>query len=172
VQCIMRAPREIDDSLIRIDTSRTIHSLWLGDVESDAQCELLFPAGLPGFEEERRMVPVEIPAQRPLVYLQSVERAEICFVALPVYVIDPAFQLLISDEDRSILDLPGDCDPVIGADVLCLALLMPSGRSVQANTHASIVINLHNRRGVQCVPANGLRSRFRRLEDSGWTTLC
>jgi len=158
-------PREIDDS-------RTIHSPWLGDVESDPQCELLFPAGLPGFEDQTRMMPIEIPAQRPLVYLQSVERAEICFVALPVYVIDPAFQLRISDEDRSILELPEDCDPVIGADVLCLALLMPSGHSVQANTNAAIVINLHNRRGVQCVPPDGLSSRFRLLGDSGWTALC
>jgi len=158
--------------LLERNDSRTIHSPWLGDVETDPRCELLFPAGLPGFEDQRRMLPVEIPAQRPLVYLQSVERAEICFVALPVYVIDPAFRLLLSEEDRSILDLPEDCDPVIGADVLCLALLMPAGRSVQANTNASIVINLHNRRGVQCVPADGLRSRFRRLDDSGWTTLC
>jgi flagellar assembly factor FliW len=168
----MPTPRKIDDSLIQTDAALTIHSPWLGDVESDPQCELLFPAGLPGFEDQRRMVPLEIPAQRPLVYLQSVERAEICFVALPVYVIDPEFQLLISDEDRSILDLPEGCDPVIGADVLCLALLMRSGRSVQANTNASIVINLHNRRGVQCVPADGLSSRFRLLDDNGWTTLC
>ena len=159
------APPEIDDS-------RTIHSPWLGDVESDPQCELLFPAGLPGFEDQTRMLPVEIPAQRPLVYLQSVERAEICFVALPVYVIDPAFQLRVSDEDRSILQLEEDCDPVIGADVLCLVLLRPSGHSVEANLNASIVINLHNRRGVQCVPAAGLSSQFRRLDDSGWTVLC
>ena len=150
----------------------TIHSPWLGEVESDPGCELLFPAGLPGFEDQRRLLPVEIPAQRPLVYLQSVERAEICFVALPVYVIDPAFQLRMSDEDRSILELPEDCDPVIGADVLCLALLMPSGHSVQANTNASIVINLHNRRGVQCVPPDGLSLRFRLLGDRGWTALC
>jgi flagellar assembly factor FliW len=150
----------------------TIHSPWLGDVESDPRCELLFPAGLPGFEDQRRMLPVEIPAQRPLVYLQSVERAEICFVALPVYVIDPVFQLRISDEDRWILELPEDCNPVIGTDVLCLTLLMPSGHSVQANTNASIVINLHNRRGVQCVPPDGLRSRFRVLGNHGWTALC
>jgi flagellar assembly factor FliW len=150
----------------------TICSPWLGDVDSDPQCELLFPAGLPGFEDQRRMLPVEIPAQRPLVYLQSVERAEICFVALPVYVIDPAFQLHISDEERSLLELPENCDPVIGADVLCLALLMPFGRSVQANTNASVVINLHNRRAVQCVPPEGLSSRFRLLDDSGWRVPC
>jgi flagellar assembly factor FliW len=161
----MTSPREVDDS-------RTIHCPWLGDVESNPQCELLFPAGLPGFEDQTRMLPVEIPAQRPLVYLQSVERAEICFVALPVYVIDPAFHLRVSEEDRSVLQLPEDCDPVIGADVLCLVLLRPSGHSVEANLNAAIVINLHNRLGVQCVPPDGLSSQFGLLDDSGWKVLC
>jgi flagellar assembly factor FliW len=151
---------------------QTIHSPWLGDVESDPQCELLFPAGLPGFEEERRMLPVEIPAQRPLVYLQSVESAEICFVALPVYVIDPEFKLRISDEEQLVLQLPGDCDPVIGVDVLCIALLMPSGETVEANLKTPVVINLHNRRGVQCVPQAGSSACFRLSAGSGWTALC
>lgn len=149
-----------------------IHSPWLGDIESDPQCELLFPAGLPGFEEQRRMLPVEIPAQRPLLYLQSLDSAEICFVALPVYVIDPEFQLRISDEERSLLQLPEDRDPVIGADVLCVVLLMRSGRTVQANLNAAVVINLHNRRGVQCVDPSGVSAGFRLSPDSGWTALC
>jgi flagellar assembly factor FliW len=150
----------------------TIHSPWLGDVESDTGCELLFPFGLPGFEDQRRMVPIEIPAQRPLIYLQSVERAEICFVGLPVYVIDPAFQLRLSDDERSTLELPEGCDPAIGVDVLCIALLMRPGRSVEANLNASVVINLHNRRGVQCVPVPGRSAGFQLSADDGWTALC
>jgi flagellar assembly factor FliW len=149
-----------------------IHSPWLGDIESDPQCELLFPSGLPGFEEQRRMLPVEIPAQRPLLYLQSLDSAEICFVALPVYVIDPKFQLRLSDEERSLLQLPEDRDPVIGADVLCVALLMRSSRTVQANLNAAVVINLHNRRGIQCVHPAGVSAGFRLSADSGWTALC
>lgn len=149
-----------------------IQSPWLGDIESDPQCELLFPSGLPGFEEERRMLPVEIPAQRPLLYLQSMESAQICFVALPVYVIDPEFQLRISDEERALLQLPEDLDPVIGADVLCVVLLMRSGPTVQANLNAAVVINLHNRRGIQCVHPAGLSAFFRLSADSGWTALC
>lgn len=151
---------------------RKIHSPWLGDVESDPQCELLFPLGLPGFEDHRRMVPLEIPTQRPLLYLQSLESAEICFVALPVYVIDPEFRLHISDEERAVLQFPEESEPVIGVDVLCLALLIPSGRTVQANLGASIVINLHNRRGVQCVPQAEGPAGLRLLGDSGWTALC
>jgi flagellar assembly factor FliW len=149
-----------------------IHSPWLGDIESDPQCELLFPSGLPGFEEERRILPVEIPAQRPLVYLQSLDRAEICFVVLPVYVIDPEFQLRISEEEHALLQLPEDSGPVIGADVLCVALLMRSGQTVQANLNAAVVINLHNRRGIQCVHPAGLSAFFRLSADSGWTARC
>jgi flagellar assembly factor FliW len=149
-----------------------IHSPWLGDIESDPQCELLFPSGLPGFEEERRMLPVEIPAQRPLLYLQSLDSAGICFAALPVYVIDPEFQLCISDEERALLRLPEDSSPAIGADVLCVALLMRSGDTVQVNLNAPVVINLHNRRGIQCVNPAGLSACFRLSADSGWTALC
>lgn len=152
--------------------SLTIHSPWLGDVESDPQCELLFPCGLPGFEEHRRMVPIEIPAQRPLVYLQSLDRADVCFVALPVYVIDPAFRLGISDEERFILQFPEDCDPAIGTDVLCLALLKKSGHLVEANLNAAIVINLHNRRGVQCLPPAGHSACFRLSANDGWVAPC
>src|SRR6185437_1157974 len=56
---------------------QTIHSPWLGDLEWDPECEILFPCGLPGFEDEHRILPVEIPAQRPLVYLQSIENTAI-----------------------------------------------------------------------------------------------
>jgi flagellar assembly factor FliW len=150
----------------------TIHSPWLGDIESDPQCELLFPSGLPGFEDERRILPVEIPSQRPLLYLQSMENAEICFVALPVYVIDAGFQLRITDEERALLQLSEDSDPVIGADVLCVALLMRSGHTVQANLNAAVVINLHNRRGTQRVDPSGLSAFFRLAADTGWTALC
>ncbi len=165
---MMAPPANRDES----NRPQTIHSPWLGDVESDPVCELLFPCGLPGFEEHHRMLPIEIPAQRPLVYLQSLDCVEVCFVALPVYVIDPAFQLRISDEDRFILGLSENCEPVIGVDVLCLALLRKAGNSVEANLNASIVINLHNQRGVQCVPPTGTSAYFRLSADDGWAALC
>jgi flagellar assembly factor FliW len=151
---------------------QTINSPWLGELETDPRCELLFPVGLPGFEEQRRMMPVEIPAQRPLIYLQSLDSAEIWLVGLPVRVIDPEFQLCLSDEERVILRFSENYHPVIGVDVLCVALLMPSGRTVEANLNSSIVINLHNRRGVQCVAPAGLSACFRLSADTRWAALC
>jgi flagellar assembly factor FliW len=151
---------------------RTIHSPWLGEIESDPGNELFFPAGVPGFEDHRRMIAVEIPSQRPVVYLQSLESDEVCFAALPVYVIDPSFRLDLGDDERLALRLPANGDLSIGADVLCLALLRKSGRTVDANTGAAIVINLHNRRGLQCVPRPGASVLFRLCPDNGWRREC
>jgi flagellar assembly factor FliW len=152
--------------------TQIIRSQWLGDIETDPQAELFFPAGLPGFEEERRILPVEIPSQRPLVYLQSLRSHEICFVSLPVFVIDPGFRLSLSEEERYVLELPEGHTPVIGADVLCLALLVPCGQTVRVNLNAPIVINLNNARGVQCVPEDNSKGCFRLEENGTWGVLC
>jgi flagellar assembly factor FliW len=151
---------------------RTIHSPWLGEMESNTDAELYFPAGLPGFENHCRMLAVEIPSQRPVVYLQSLESDEVCFAALPVYVIDPSFRLTLTDDDRAALGLASEDEPAIGDEVLCLVLLRKSGGTVEANPGAAIVINLQNRLGVQCLPAEGSSALFRLCPDNGWRREC
>jgi flagellar assembly factor FliW len=152
--------------------SQTIRSRWLGDFESDSRAELFFPGGLPGFEEERRMLPVEIPSQRPLVYLHSLGNPDICFVALPVFVIDPDFRLRLSEDERCALLFPEDRDPVIGEDILCLALLASCDHTVRVNLRAPVVINLNNSRGVQCVSEGDATGCFRLEENGRWGPLC
>jgi flagellar assembly factor FliW len=149
-----------------------IQSRWLGEIESDPLSELIFPAGIPGFENDRRILPVEIPSQRPLVYLQSLIHPDICFAALPVFVIDPSFRLRLSEEERVLLELPGGCDPVIGTDVLCLALLMSSGDAVRVNLNAPVVINLHNARGVQSIATDRAPGYFRLGTTGLWESVC
>lgn len=150
-------------------------SSQLGEISWEAANELSFPAGLPGFEQARRMVPVEIPSQRPLVYLQSAENENICFAALPVLAVNPRFQLQISDDDQALLGLEGET-AVLGADVMCLALLIPCGNTVQTNLYAPIVINLHNGRGVQAVASQARRDAstglWRLCRDGTWEGIC
>jgi flagellar assembly factor FliW len=149
-----------------------IHSPWLGEFESDPGAELFFPAGMPGFENERRMLPVEIPSQRPLVYLQSLENVDVCFVALPVFVIDTGFRLVLPEDERSALQLSENVEPAIGVDVLCLALLISSGAGVRVNLNAPVVINLHNSRAVQCVSAVNPAAYFWLSENGRWECQC
>ena len=151
-------------------------SPYLGEIHWDAGCELHFPAGLPGFELHTRMVPVEIPSQRPLIYLQSAEKGEICFLALPVLTVHPGFRLRLSEDDLSLLDLDESGTatgeyPALGTDVLCLALLVPFESTVQTNLDAPIVINLHNGRGVQTVsPATA--GSYRLSRSGAWEVVC
>lgn len=149
-----------------------IQSRWLGEIESDPGSELIFPAGIPGFEDDRRILPVEIPSQRPLVYLQSLIHQDVCFAALPVFVIDPGFHLRLSDEERSLLQLPEGCDPAVGADVLCLALLMSRGDEVRVNLNAPVVINLHNGRGIQAIATDRVAGYFRLEANGRWEPRC
>ncbi len=152
-------------------SSHVLRSTRLGDIELDPCSEIYLPLGLPGFESERRMVPVEIPSQRPLIYLHSTASPDLCFVTLPTLIVDPNFRLDLSEDDSAALELPPFSSPVIGEDILCLALLIPSGGSVQTNLAAPVVINLHNFRCVQavgsCRPAH-----FRLAAGGRWEALC
>ncbi len=114
------------------DTSFRMRSTHLGEISWEAANELCFPVGLPGFEQVRRMVPVEIPSQRPLIYLQSAENADICFAALPVLAVNPRFQLQVSDDDQALLGLEGET-AMLGVYV-CLAL--PAWRDRSADESA------------------------------------
>jgi flagellar assembly factor FliW len=159
------------------EPSSRVISPVLGEIRWDTDCELHFPAGLPGFERHKRMVPVEIPSQRPLVYLQSAERGEVCFLALPVLTVHSGFRLRLSEEDRSLLELDQseatrDDTPAIGADVLCLALLVPVGGTFQTNLDAPIVINLHNGRGIQIVTPAAAAGSWRLSRSGAWEAVC
>jgi flagellar assembly factor FliW len=144
----------------------------LGEISWDAESELFLPSGLPGFENERHMIPVEIPAHRPLIFLQSTERSGVCFVSMPVMTICPDFKLQLTDDERESLQFQETEEPEIGADVICLALLFPSGRTVEANLDAPVVINLHNSRCLQAVSPGAARGYYR-LSDAGtWENVC
>ena len=148
-----------------------LNSAYLGELEWSVDAELCFAQGIPGFEGETRMVPIEIPAQRPLVYLQSALHPDVCFMALPVPGINPDFQLHLLPDDYQALEMDPSRTPVPGEDVLCLALLSPSRDGVQVNLAAPVVISLQNQRGHQVITAEG--PEIWRLGSNGiWEAMC
>ena len=123
-----------------------------GPVEYQEESVFEFPAGLPGFEEERRFVPIEHAASKPIVFLQSLNRPSLCFITLPVLAVRGDFSLAISAEDLRTLELPEKRQPAIGAEVLCLAILsVAEGHMPTANLLAPVVVNLKTRRGLQSI---------------------
>jgi len=124
-----------------------------GDIEYCEDAVIEFPAGLPGFEQEKRFLPIEHAASKPIVFLQSLSRAGLCFITLPVRALAPDYSLALSPEDLELLSF-GEARPEIGRDTLCLAIVsVAEGKPPTANLLAPIVVNMAARRAVQSIQA-------------------
>jgi flagellar assembly factor FliW len=123
-----------------------------GPIAVDESSSIEFPEGLPGFEERRRFVPLQNPQQSGLIFLQSLECAGLCFLALPVQSVRPDYALVLRPEDQETLGLPAEGTPVIGRDVVALALLsLVEGEPPTANLRAPVVIHMETRVAVQAI---------------------
>lgn len=123
-----------------------------GLLEYDEASAIEFPLGLFGFEAERKFLPLELPDAAPVVLLQSISTSQLCFITLPVLVVDPGYRLSVSPEDLEALGLPAGEQPRIGEDVLCLALItIKPGRPTTANLLAPLVVNLKTMHAVQAI---------------------
>lgn len=111
-----------------------------------------FAAGIPGFDDQAAFVFLEQPKNHPLVFMQSLARQDLCFIAVPVFAADPRYKLHLSPEDRELLELPFPPEPQIGADLICLALVtLSEGADPTINLASPIVLNLKNHKGVQSI---------------------
>ena len=126
-------------------------STHFGKIDFEETSIVVFPSGLPGFEEQRRFLALHFQESAPLVYLQSVEEPGLCFVALPVRAVDPDYRLQVCAEDLERIGLDGARQPEIGSDVLCLAVVSIRESGPTANLLAPVVVNLKNRLAVQAV---------------------
>lgn len=120
-----------------------------GRLEYDDSCVVEFPAGLPGFEEERAFILLDRPAHRPVLFLQSIRQVEPCFPTLPVVSIDPGYQPVLSDDDERMLGL--EAKAAAQADLLWLAIICLASDTPTANLLGPVVIDRQLRRGVQAV---------------------
>jgi len=132
---------------------------YFGHLECVEEAIFDFPDGLPGFEEDVQFVLLDQPDQKPLVYMQSVCRQDVCFLALPVFAAHPQYSLSMPPDDLALLNLPTDRQPHIGEDVLCLVLLtVVEGAAPTVNLRSPIVVNLRNQKGLQSIQLDPLYS--------------
>lgn len=132
-----------------------------GALEYTPASTLEFSEGLPGFESERSFLLVERPDHHPLVFLQSVQTAALCFPALPVLVVESEYQPLLSDSDLELLGFTQQ--PRIGDDAVVLVLIAMHEQDPTANLLAPIVINLRTRAAAQCIDPDMRYSHRRQL---------
>lgn len=130
----------------------TFVSAHFGPIAVDESSIIEFPRGLPGFEERRRFVPLQHGEPGGLLFLQSLERADLCFLALPVRSPRPDYRLLVTAEDLEVLELPPGRQPEIGRDVVALAIIsLVEGGEPTVNLRSPVVIHIRTRRAIQAI---------------------
>src|ERR1035441_2606519 len=139
-----------------------IHTKCFGQVEYSPDAVFAFPNGMPGFEAEHAFVFLERSAAHPLMFMQSVSSANLCFIVLPVLAADPKYKLRLAGEDMAALGIPAGKQPRIGKDVLCAVLVCAAGEerpNPTINLLAPIVVDLKRRIGIQAIQTqSGYRS--------------
>src|SRR5438552_4655184 len=129
-----------------------VETKYFGQLECNEESAFEFPFGLPAFEEERRFAPIELPQNAPLIFLQSLTQPLLCFLAFPILVVDPHYELSICCEDLAALELDTARQPKLSREVLVLTLIsMHDGFSATANLMAPVVVNLKTRRALQAI---------------------
>ena len=123
-----------------------------GAIRYETDAALDFPRGLPGFEERRQFVALHFQDTDPLVFLQSLDDPNLCFLTMPVRAVEPAYRLHMEPEDAALIGLPPG-RPKIGRDALCLTVLSLREEGPTANLLAPIVVNLSTGKSVQAVSA-------------------
>ena len=123
---------------------------YLGWIESDESSIVEFPAGLPGFESERKFVFIRNAAHAPLVYLQSAGTPGLCFLAIPVHEVDRSYRLEIADEDLDLLGLRDGRASYAGLEALAL-ISQRAGEPATVNLLAPVVVNGAARLAMQAV---------------------
>jgi flagellar assembly factor FliW len=120
-----------------------VQTQQFGPLNYDPSAEIEFPQGLPGFEHEHRFVVLEPSTLAPVVFLQSASTPSLCFTALPVAAIDPAYDLSLNAEDHALLGA--------GSSVPLALLSANEGGKLTANLLAPVVVNLTRRIAAQIV---------------------
>ncbi|WP_027087238.1 flagellar assembly protein FliW [Cohnella panacarvi] len=126
-----------------------IHTSRFGELDIQEQEVIRFEQGIPGFEDLRRFVLIEVPDHEPFSYLQCIDDSEVSFI-----VTDP-FEFFADFECELPVPVVEDLKIVSAEQVLVRAIVSIHGEleSATANLVAPVIINRAERTGKQVVLA-------------------
>jgi len=120
----------------------------LGEIQVNEDAIICVPDGILGFEDLKHYIFVEVEEFYPFMWLLSVEDPEIGFaVSDPHYFFGAPYEVMLSDVDRSVLDLRTGDD----ISVFVIVSIADGARRITANLKGPIVLNTRNRLAKQVV---------------------
>ena len=125
----------------------TLETTRFGEITVDPETVIAVPDGFPGFPDIRAVVLIKVSDEQPFYWLQDVDRGDLAFLAVVPWEYFPTYDLVLSDEDESALEVddPGDLL------VLTLVTVDRDASLVTANLLGPVVINQAKRLARQTV---------------------
>jgi flagellar assembly factor FliW len=128
-----------------------LQTRFFGELEFQECDAFFFPSGVPGFESSRHFVFLNRDGYEPLTFLQSVELAALCFILLPIQVVDHTYRVELTSEQREDLGFDRTAPLHRGTDYFCAAVICCEEDGPTANLLAPIIVNLKTNKGMQIV---------------------
>ncbi len=126
---------------------------------------LFFPQPIFGYEGLQRFALLSYEdAEDGISFLQSVERAEVCFVLLDPQTLNIPYNPAISDETAFLL---GDVGPIA---LRLIAIVPEDFRKTTVNLKSPLVINTENRLATQVILEEDFPLRMPLFETQGEST--
>lgn len=124
-----------------------IQTKYLGEVEISEDKIVHFESGIPGFEDKKRFVLLDIDEKIIFQILQSVETKNLAFFVVNPYLLFEDYSIDLNDSIIESLDIREEKDVVV---LSIMTLKEPFSEST-VNLKAPLIINLKNKRGKQYI---------------------
>ena len=122
-----------------------IKTKFFGEVEADEKEKINFPHGIPGFEEYKSFVLLDIEGKEDLKCLQSTDEISVCLLLILPWNYFSDYELELSDEEIKELEIESY------SEVAVYNVLTVKEDRITANLMAPIVINVIKNKGKQII---------------------
>lgn len=122
-----------------------IETRFFGEVEIEEKSIITFEKGIPGLEHLQKFIILDLEDNQNIKCLQSLEEASICLLITTPWTYFKDYEIQLSDEEISELDLISE------ADASVYNVITVRGDKITANLMAPVVINVINNKGRQII---------------------
>ncbi|QCX32373.1 flagellar assembly protein FliW [Caloramator sp. E03] len=125
-----------------------IYTKFFGEIIIDDNDIITFNSGIPGFEEYKKFIILDLESKSTLKCLQSTESKDVCLVIINPWDYFNDYQIELSDDEVDCLEIEKE------EDVLVYNVLTIRQDKITANLLAPIVINSLKKKGKQIILSN------------------
>ncbi|MGI6488883.1 MAG: flagellar assembly protein FliW [Syntrophomonadaceae bacterium] len=126
-----------------------LKSRHLGEIDIDDNQIIIFPEGIPGFEDEKQFVILPLEQESPFYYLHAVTNPDLCLLLSIPFVFFPDYQMELPGSVLENLKVEEDTEEL----VVFVVLTVPEDfKKTTANLLAPVIINPAQKCGLQFVP--------------------